>query len=261
MAETEIATDIQPASRKASRETRRVQLIEATIQVVGQRGYSRTTLTDVARAAGLSHGLVNFHFDTKEKLFGETLRYLSDEYARNWIKALDSAAPDAASQLDALIRADFNEVACAPGRLLAWCAFWGETQGRPLYLQVCAENNAEYIDQMERVCAALMLDGGYELHPVRVARALRITSEGVWLDMMTEVSPYDRDEAMATVHAMAAAFFPRHFSSDGLVAPLWAISPGTPAAPAEPATARSGSTGFQTPRPAGKTTGAAGRAE
>ena len=214
------AADIRQVPRKASREARRVQLIEATIQVVGQRGYSRTTLTDVARTAGLSHGLVNFYFDTKEKLFGETLRYLSDEYARNWMQALDSAAPDAASQLDALIRADFNDVVCAPSRLLAWCAFWGETQGRPLYLQVCGANDAEYLAQMESLCAALVQGGGYGLHPVRVARALRVTSEGVWLDMMTEVSPYGPTEAMATVHAMAAAFFPRHFNSDGLTARL-----------------------------------------
>ena len=46
------AADIRQVPRKASREARRVQLIEATIQVVGQRGYSRTTLTDVARTAG-----------------------------------------------------------------------------------------------------------------------------------------------------------------------------------------------------------------
>lgn len=205
--------------RKASRETRRVQLIEATIGVIGQRGYSRTTLTDVARAAGLSHGLVNFHFDTKEKLFGETLRYLSDEYTRNWTEALFVAAPDAASQLDALIRAEFNDVVWAPSRMLVWCAFLGETQARPLYQGVCAANRAEYIARMEGLCAALIQGGGYALHPPRVARALRVTSDGVWLDMMTAVNPYDPAEALATVHGMAAAFFPRHFNSDGLIAP------------------------------------------
>ena len=42
--------------RTMSREQRRTQLIEATISTLAARGYSRTTLTEVARTAGLSHG-------------------------------------------------------------------------------------------------------------------------------------------------------------------------------------------------------------
>ena len=63
-----------------SREERRKQLFEATLNTIAECGFSRTTLTEVARRAGLSHGLVLFHFETKEKLLTETLDYLSDEY-------------------------------------------------------------------------------------------------------------------------------------------------------------------------------------
>ena len=70
------------APRKASRESRREQLIEATIETIAANGLSRTTLTEVANAAGLSHGLVNFHFQSKDRLLAETLLYLSEEYRR-----------------------------------------------------------------------------------------------------------------------------------------------------------------------------------
>jgi len=80
MADPMAANQIAHLPRKASREARRLQLSEATIETIGPHGYARTTLTDVARQAGLSHGLVNFHFETKQKLFGETLRYLAEEY-------------------------------------------------------------------------------------------------------------------------------------------------------------------------------------
>ncbi len=129
--------------RKASRDERRHQLIEATIETIARRGYARTTLTDVANAAGLSHGLVNFHFQSKEKLLTETLLYLAGEYRDNWTKALDGASDSAATQLDALIRADFNELVCSPTRLSAWCAFWGEAQCRPIYQQECGSNDLE----------------------------------------------------------------------------------------------------------------------
>ena len=76
-----------------SREARRTQLFEATLTTIAECGFSRTTLAEVAKRAGLSHGLVLFHFETKEKLLTETLDYLSDEYKNNWSAALMSAGP------------------------------------------------------------------------------------------------------------------------------------------------------------------------
>ena len=63
---TETATS--PSSRKASRPVRRQQLIDATIAVLARKGYSALTVADVAKTAGLSVGIINFHFESKEKL-------------------------------------------------------------------------------------------------------------------------------------------------------------------------------------------------
>jgi TetR/AcrR family transcriptional repressor of bet genes len=200
-----------PPPRKQPRGARRVQLIEATIETMAEVGYARTTLSAVAARAGLSHGLVNFHFETKEKLLTETMLYLAEEYRANWSAALERAGPGAANRLDAMLRADFNPAICTPARLSAWCSFWGEAQSRPLYQAHCGSNDAAYNRTMEGVCADLLVEGGYRGVPARIARVLRVTTEGVWLDLMTMVAPYERDEALATVLTCAAAFFPRHF--------------------------------------------------
>ncbi len=207
-----------PKKRKASRESRRVQLIEATIRVLAREGYARTTLTRVAAEAGLSHGLVNFHFTSKEGLLSESLVYLAEEYRQNWERALEEAPDTPAARLDALLLADFEPAICAPDRLSAWCSFWGEAQSRPLYQEHCSSNDADYIRVLEGVCGDLIRTGGYSGDAAKVARVLRVTIEGVWLDLMTMKSPYSRDEAMATVKTCAAAFFPRHFDGSGLVA-------------------------------------------
>lgn len=203
--------------RKLSRETRRKQLMEATIDVVAAKGYARTTLTDVANRAGLSHGLVNFHFQTKELLLNETLAYMSDEYRDNWMQALQSAPPDPAHQIDALFRADFQPVLCTPSRLSAWCSFWAEAQCRPLYQEKCGSNDAAYIQKLETLCGVLMAQGGYPGDPVRVARVIRVTSEGVWMDLMTQGSPYSLEEGLRTVFCAVSAFFPSHFDSEGMI--------------------------------------------
>ena len=205
--------------RKASREARRVQLVEATIEVLARQGYARTTLTEVARAAGLSHGLVNFHFATKERLLAETLAYLADEYRDNWTSALAAAGQSPAERLGALLGADFEPAICTPARLAAWCSFWGEAQSRPMYQETCGAKDDAYNANLEAIAVALIAEGGYGGDPVIVARVLRVTIEGVWLDMMTMAVPYSREEAMRTVHSCAAAFFPRHFDQKGLIAP------------------------------------------
>jgi TetR/AcrR family transcriptional repressor of bet genes len=200
-----------------SREARRTQLIEATIDTIAARGYSRTTLTEVARTAGLSHGLVLFHFDTKEKLLAETLMYLAEEYRRNWQTALSVVDSDPARQLNALIEADFNPAICTPARLAAWCAFWGEAQSRPLYQGTYGTLDEAYNRQLEAICARLSDQGSYGRDPVQVARVIRLTIEGVWLDMMTMATPYTREAGLATARTAAALCFPAHFAPDGLM--------------------------------------------
>ncbi len=208
------------APRKLPREARRAQLIEATIRVLAQRGFARATLTEVADSAGLSHGLVNFHFTSKELLLSETLGYLSEEYTQNWQSAVQAAGPSAAARLDALVRADFRPEISTPDRLAAWCAFWGEAQSRPLYQEKCGSKNADYVATLEGICAELLAEGGYCGRPDRVARAIRVASEGVWIDLVTQADAYSNDEALLTVLATCAAFFPRHFDAEGGLMPV-----------------------------------------
>jgi AcrR family transcriptional regulator len=206
-----------PLPRKVNREQRRQQLIDATMRVLARKGYAQTTLSDVAAEAGVSHGLVNFHFDTKEKLLTETLLFMAEEYRSNWMKALENADPSPAAQLDAMMRADYAPSICTMERLACWCSFWGEVQSRPIYQQQCASNDRRYIEQLEDICTAIIAEGGYVLDTVRTARVLRLVNEGLWLDMLSMRKPYSGAEAIATLHACAAVHFPKHFSRNGLI--------------------------------------------
>jgi AcrR family transcriptional regulator len=69
-------------------------------------------MADVADGAGLSRGIVNFHFESKEKLLVATLQYMADEYAAHWRAALQKAGDDPANQLGVLVAADFDRSIC-----------------------------------------------------------------------------------------------------------------------------------------------------
>jgi len=200
--------------RKASKEIRRQQLIEATIDVMARKGYSGTTMLDVAKAAGLSSGIVNFHFETKEKLLVETFKYLADEYRANWHKAL-AAGGDPAGQLRSLLFSDFNPEICSPRKLAAWCAFWAEAQSRPTYLEHCGSNDEEYSAIVLGLCKAIIKKGRYPHVPELIARALDALLEGIWLDLMTMAKPYSLEDAKQTIAACLHAFFPKHYPAAG----------------------------------------------
>jgi TetR/AcrR family transcriptional repressor of bet genes len=201
--------------RKASKEIRRQQLMEATIDVMARKGYSGTTMLDVARAAGLSSGIVNFHFETKERLLVETLKYLAEEYRANWHKALNAGGDEPAGRLRSLLFSDFNPQICSPRKLAAWCAFWAEAQSRPTYLEHCGSNDEEYSAIVLDLCRAIIRKGRYAHVPELIARALDALLEGLWLDLMTMAKPYSLDDAKQTIAACLHAFFPKHYPPAG----------------------------------------------
>ena len=97
IASRKVAAQENPSrGRKAPKETRRLQLIEATIDSLAKRGYAETTMADVTEGAGLSRGIVNFHFESKEKLLVATLQHMYEEYAAHW-RAAQLTAGDNAS--------------------------------------------------------------------------------------------------------------------------------------------------------------------
>jgi AcrR family transcriptional regulator len=197
--------------RKASKEIRRQQLIEATIDSLARRGYSETTMADVADGAGLSRGIVNFHFESKEKLLVATLQHMYEEYSAHWRNALQRAGDDPAEQLKALVAADFDRAVSTRRKLAAWCAFWGEAKSRPTYQALCGARDAAYQDVFVQLCTRLGEEGGYPFEPQGIALALTAMSEGLWLRLMMGTEDVTRESALQAAMEFLSSVFPKHY--------------------------------------------------
>lgn len=190
------------AGRKASKETRRRQLIEATIDSLAQRGYAETTLAHVAEGAGLSAGIVNFHFESKEKLFVATLSHMADEYTAHWQAARDRAGDGAAERLWAIVQADFDPKLATRRKLAAWCAFWGEAKSRPTYQALCGARDDAYQREIEALLAEI---AGARQAPA-LAEGLCALLEGLWFRLMMNTGLTREMARQAAVSWLAAAF-------------------------------------------------------
>ena len=199
--------------RTASREARRLQLIEATITSIAELGFTDTTLATVTKRAELSHGTINFHFKSKELLFIETLEYLAEEHRDHWLAALDKAGTKPEKQLAAMVEVDFDPVICNEKRLAVWFAFWGETTCRPAYLEICGQIDADRLKEFERLCQSIIEDGGYaEVDALLVAMCLQSLIDGIWLNKLCQPEIYRRNVARRMCNSFLASWFPNHYS-------------------------------------------------
>lgn len=80
-----------PKSHRPSGAAVRARIIEATTQVVAERGYEGATIKEIARAAGITPGLVHYYFAGKDQLLVEMLQ----EESRRYTAAMTALAKDA----------------------------------------------------------------------------------------------------------------------------------------------------------------------
>ena len=198
--------------RTATREKRRQQLIDATIKCIARKGMGSTTLGDVAGEAGLSQGIVNLHFESKENLLNETLTYIAEEYKTQFNRVLEKSGPGAADKLHALMELDLRSSILDRSKLAVWFAYWGEVKSRPTYRRIC-EKSDEYYDEIVRsLCEELINDGGYRnLSATSIATALTSMTNGMWLSCLISPKLFDRQEAMRAIDEYLHSIFPRHF--------------------------------------------------
>ena len=150
-------------------------------------------MADVAAGAGMSVGIVNFHFDSKQALLSETLGFLSDEYLEAWNRARSAAADDPASQLEALIRMNFEPRICNSRRIAVWFAFFGAAGSRPTYQATCQRFDDEYLAQLN----ALFLEAFGEKRVERARRAammLLVLWDGFWQNLLLNPDGFDAAE-------------------------------------------------------------------
>ena len=207
-----MAATAKNTKRTASRRQRRQQLIDATMKCIARKGMSGTTLGDVAKEAGLSQGIVNLHFESKENLLNETLRWIADDYKSQFNRTLEKSGPDASSKLHALMELDLRPSILDRRKLAVWFAFWGEVKSRPRYREVCEQSDEYYDEVLNSLCEEIIKDGDYKnISAAAVATVLTSVTNGMWLSYLISPKRFDRQNATNAVDEYLRSIFPKHF--------------------------------------------------
>jgi TetR/AcrR family transcriptional repressor of bet genes len=197
-------------ARKAVRDIRREQLIEAAIRAISQHGIGETTIADVVKQAGMANGAVNQYFASKDMLLLEALRAVTGEFREIWHQARVKAGSEPAAILEAVTMAQLHPKVCRHERISVWVAYWSETRFRPKYMEVCTESDAEYGEALMNACRALARSGRYKnLDAEKAGQFLLAAGDGLWVNIMLGL--FSRERAVDLLRAHLKSVFPRHY--------------------------------------------------
>lgn len=193
---------------------RRNLLIDATITAIAEFGLSKLTLAKISSIAGLTAGTVNFHFDSKESLLLETLNFVSEEFDRGIANALQSAGPDPAKRLAAIIDASLDPDITEHRKMAVWHAFDSESRGREDYQRIRGNLDRQNFKLILNLCEQIITDAGKQsdINARAIANAISGITDEVWKEILFAGESYDRDDARQVCLSFLASIFPWCYS-------------------------------------------------
>lgn len=134
------------------KDKRKQQLIDANVVSIAKRGLADTTITHVSEGANLSRGIVNFYFDSKEKMMQETLAHLLAEHDACWQHALAIAgAASPIEKIQAVTRSLLADQQCSMRRLAAMSAFIAHAGTHAGYAKMLRASDELFTKQLKQL--------------------------------------------------------------------------------------------------------------
>ncbi|NHZ82025.1 TetR family transcriptional regulator [Massilia sp. CCM 8695] len=118
-------------SRKPNSEQRRAQIVQALLDTMAEHGYDKATIVLIARRAGLTPGLLHYHFHSKADILLALVKALAAAAQQRYL-AFAQNAVNADQRLNAYIdaRLGLGEGADA-GAVAAWVVIGAEAVRQP----------------------------------------------------------------------------------------------------------------------------------
>lgn len=189
--------------KKYAVEARRVEILEATCEVVIERGFAGTRIADVAKRLNVSNSLIHYHFESKEALLAAAFEY----YARKDLSEMErdiELGQSATAQLWRLIESYVPEGSDDVEWML-WIDAWGEALRNPLMKSISQQLDEQSIGFLERVLRRGNETGEFQCDQPRVS-AMRITAliDGLAVQFAAHEGVVKRKELMRALRALAA---------------------------------------------------------
>ncbi len=195
-------------SRAEQKRLTRQRLIDATRQHIVSEGIASITLAKIAKSLGLSQGVINFHFATKEALMLEVLHQVYNQYLDTWNDA-NSDDPDPAKRMSNIIRALLDPRITNAEDSAVWAGFWSQKATRATYVEVFHEKDKQLNATLHDIIS--QLDSSMpKAKQQMIASNLLAMVAGHELDLLLTPDSYVHENAVNGCLDYVRYYFPSH---------------------------------------------------
>lgn len=195
-------------ARPSNTDERRAHIVEAMLRVMARQGYAKASVGAVAREAGLSPGLLHYHFESKQAILLALIdRLAASVHARFARMAEDAREPRARALawIDAhLARGDDAE----PHAVACWVALGNEALSEPAVRAAYERVVRAGYDRLEALVREVLAHEGKRADEApRIAAGLLAAVEGAFRLSVLAPDVIPHGSAAATVNDMARGLF------------------------------------------------------
>lgn len=193
-------------TQQERREETRRRLLDAATRLFGTRGYSGTTLIEIGREAGLSHGLVTYHFGTKKDCIKAVLEDIREATVRR--NAKRQSGQRGLDSLDRLCELYLRgTVGDRPGARAIYVAIAESISATPELKELTAENDRVFRRAIARTLTEAVEDGEIAEDVDVATQAILIVGllRGVVQQRMVDTGAVRLDTIVPTAIAMIRA--------------------------------------------------------
>jgi TetR/AcrR family transcriptional regulator, transcriptional repressor of bet genes len=181
---------------RESDSVRRAALIDATARCLAAHGAGGISVRMVARAAGVSAGLLTHYFSGIDALVADTYRATAARVGGLLDAAVDAAGSNPRARLRAYVGASFTAPVSDPELLATWAAFWSLVAAKPEIAAIHATLAAATRAQIEALIGACGTARPIPPESVRLAAiGLSALIDGLWLERSLDPAIFTAEEA------------------------------------------------------------------
>lgn len=204
--------------RHEHREKNRNALVTATLDSIAEIGFARTSVSEIIKRANLSRGMIHLHFESKDRLLEEAVKFASATYFEDLDVLLQAAGESPQERLEAVVRSDLSETVLNEKSIKIWFAFRGEASVSNAIARYSDTRDAQLNDLIYQAFLQIAKETGID-DPEFIARdathGTLALLEGMWTDFFLHPKSFKRQSALRIVFRFLAAMFPQHFVISG----------------------------------------------
>ena len=161
---------------------RRQHLGEAVLRCILKNGSAGLSVRQIAAEAGVSLGLIRYHFGEFDELIAYAFDMTTDAFFQSIDAALERAGPSAQARLDAFIGVSFSPPMLDRNVLGVWVVFWGLILHSRRMGGAQRREYSLYLALVEGLLSALAAAEGISIRSIKLASVgFTALMDGLWL--------------------------------------------------------------------------------